>query len=312
MPDGASPGADENGRFSGGQAVRDALERDGYVVIPAALSPDELAPAIDELAAMYPSAAQFHDAPDAPEHARFANGQFGGLELLPFDSIEWSRLAVHPRLIGIARLALGTDDVRLYQAEAWAKYSSAADYDQLLHRDYPNHTLVVPTDDARFGHIEMFLYLNGATLDTGPTFAVSHRHSRDVGAASARLGRDEAPELYRLEVPVVGPPGTLLVYLPSTFHRGSAMRRPRAARYTMHLNWRTAATEWAGRRGWGNTANQPVWARLVESLTSDQLSVFGFPRPGHPYWTDDTIRGVQARYPGLDMVVWREAVHRAR
>ena len=28
---------------------------------------------------------------------------------------------------------------------------------------------------------------------------------------------------------------------------------------------------------------------------------FGFPAPGHPYWTDETLDGVAARYPGMDM-----------
>lgn len=285
-----------------------ALDRDGYVVLPSALSIDEMAPAIDELPLMYPSADEFHDAVVGPEHARFSDGQFGGVDLLPFESLAWNRLAVHPRLIELARRALGTDDVRLYQAEAWAKYSSATDYEQHLHRDYTNHTVVVPTDDARFGHVEMFLYLNGVELDTGPTYAVPHQKSRHVPLVPSRLGRDVAPELYEAEEAVVGPPGTLLVYLPTTFHRGSAMRRPRAARYTMHLNWRTAAAEWAGRRGWGNWANRPTWTSLVEGLTPDQLSVFGFPRPGHAYWTDGTIEGVQLRYPGLDMAPWRGAI----
>jgi hypothetical protein len=32
----------------------------------------------------------------------------------------------------------------LYKVELWAKYSGAANYDQPLHRDFGNHTLVVP------------------------------------------------------------------------------------------------------------------------------------------------------------------------
>jgi len=284
------------------------LLRDGYVVLPAFLAADELAPALDELALMYPSAEQFHDQLDDPDHTRFAAGQFGGVDMLPFDSIAWNQLAVHPRLIDVARHALGTDDIRLYQAEAWAKYSSATDYDQSLHRDFPNHTVVVPTDDPRFGHIEMFLYLNGVDLDTGPTYAVSQEHSRELPVMPSRLGRERAPELYSAEQPVVGPPGTLLVYLPSTFHRGSAIRRPRVARYTLHLNFRTAAAEWVSRRGWGHWANHPTWVPFVERLSPDQLSLFGFPPPGHDYWTEVTIHGVELRYPGLDMAPWRDGL----
>ena len=41
--------------------------------------------------------------------------------------------------------------------------------------------------------------------------------------------------------------------------------------------------------------------------TARQLTVLGFPAPGHPYWTEDTLRGVAARYPLLDMTPWRQA-----
>ncbi len=284
------------------------LDRDGFVALPGFLPPDDLADAMDELYLMYPTAQEFHDDLGAPKHRRLADGQFGSLEMLPFDSVAWSLLAVHPRLIDVARAALATADVRLYMAEAWAKYSSATDYDQQLHRDYTNHTIVVPPDDPRFGHVEMFLYLNGVAVDTGPTTVVSRVHTEHLPVVPARRGRDAAPELYDHEQVVVGPPGTLLVYWPSTFHRGTAMRRPRAARYTLHLNYRTAAAEWVGRRGWGQWANQPMWVPFVERLTPDQLMVFGFPPPGHPYWTPRTLEGVQLRYPELDMSPWRAAI----
>ena len=37
-----------------------------------------------------------------------------------------------------------------------------------------------------------------------------------------------------------------------------------------------------------------------------QLTVLGFPEPGHRYWTEETLRGVAARYPLLDMEPWRK------
>ena len=41
--------------------------------------------------------------------------------------------------------------------------------------------------------------------------------------------------------------------------------------------------------------------------TVAQLTVLGFPGPGHPYWTEETLRGVAARYPFLDLEPWRQA-----
>ena len=38
-----------------------------------------------------------------------------------------------------------------------------------------------------------------------------------------------------------------------------------------------------------------------------QLTVLGFPEPGHPYWNEETLFGVASRYPRLDMEPWRQA-----
>jgi hypothetical protein len=36
-----------------------------------------------------------------------------------------------------------------------------------------------------------------------------------------------------------------------------------------------------------------------------QRDLFGFPRPGDPYWNDDTLAGVAERYPGIDLTPYR-------
>ena len=39
----------------------------------------------------------------------------------------------------------------------------------------------------------------------------------------------------------------------------------------------------------------------VAGLDSGQLSVLGFPPPGHPYWDRRTVAATADRYHGLDM-----------
>jgi hypothetical protein len=69
---------------------------------------------------------------------------------------ELSLLAVSDRVVDLAQTLLADSDLRISSAEAWAKYTGAADYDQPLHRDYLNHTLMAPADDPRFRQLEMF------------------------------------------------------------------------------------------------------------------------------------------------------------
>ena len=58
---------------------------------------------------------------------------------------------MHDVLVGLARTLLNDDDLRIYSAEPWAKYTGAADYDQELHRDYLNRTRG-HGDGLRVGH----------------------------------------------------------------------------------------------------------------------------------------------------------------
>jgi hypothetical protein len=46
----------------------------------------------------------------------------------------------------------------------------------------------------------------------------------------------------------------------------------------------------------------------MRHATVRQLTVLGFPTPGDAYWTSDTLAGVAARYPSLDMTPWRDAM----
>jgi hypothetical protein len=106
--------------------------------------------------------------------------------------------------------------------------------------------------------------------------------------------------------------GSILPVCTDTFHRGTEITAPRSARYSAHVSYRHADNLWTGRHAWGDHSFHPDWTPFVEQATVRQLLLFGFPPPGHPYWTPETIEGLQVRYPGLDTRPWRpEAAGRA-
>ena len=43
----------------------------------------------------------------------------------------------------------------------------------------------------------------------------------------------------------------------------------------------------------------------MERATPAERELLGFPPPGHPYWTEETIAGVGARFPQMDMTPYR-------
>ncbi|HEX6451685.1 MAG TPA: phytanoyl-CoA dioxygenase family protein [Trebonia sp.] len=292
----------------------------GFAILPGFIPAGELRPALDELPSMFPTADGFHDGTDE-RRGRFTGDEFAEIDTFPFGGTELSLLAASDRLAGLAERFLGEGDLRIYSAEAWAKYTGAADYDQHLHRDYLNQTLMVPTDDPRFRQLELFLYLVDVPVELGATGLLSRTRTPDLPARPNWYPRDDTsdgeggwvatvghPELYSDEVRAVGPAGTVVAWAPGTFHRGTALTLPRGARYTMHLCYRPARAEWGQRTAWTGRSHEPAWYRFVPRATPRQLALFGFPPPGHPYWTAATIRGVGERYRGLDMTPWRDAL----
>ena len=219
----------------------------GFVILPGFIPAAELKPALEKLPAMYPTVDGFHDGTDE-RRDRFTVDEWAGIDSFPFRSAELSLLAVSDRVVDLAEALLADTDLRISSAEAWAKYTGAADYDQPLHRDYLNHTLMVPADDRRFWQLELFVYLVDVPEELGPPSMLSRTWTTGLPAKPNWYPRDSgadaeggwvatagSPDLYGAEARAAGPAGTIVAWAPVTFHRGTALTLPRGARYTIHL-----------------------------------------------------------------------------
>jgi hypothetical protein len=268
---------------------------------------------------VFPTADQFHDDIGSGRNRRFRD-EFGGIVDFPFSSTELGLLSVHPALIDLSETLLGCEELRVYSIEAWAKFTGAADYEQHLHRDYLNHTVLTPAPSAHANQVEMFLYLVDVPPELGPPSylpkssasampALPNWYPRDDGvtdpdAPSSWVSQIGRPELYASEVSAAGPAGTVAAYRLDTFHRATDLTQPQGARYTIHVNFRTASADWVGRHSWPSRSITPEWVDFVVRASPRQLQLFGFPAPGHPYWTQETLAGMALRYPGFDVEPW--------
>jgi hypothetical protein len=277
----------------------------GFTLLPSYLSAEDLGVGLSELEMVFPSPTEYHDDADPGRNVSYRDDEYGGLVTFPFPSVALSLLAVHPRLVTLARACLQTPDVRIYSAESWVKYTGAADYEQSHHRDFLNHTVVVPSDDPAHRNVELFVWLNDVDEDLGPTHVVSTAVTRRLPLLPHELPRAEHPRLYDEEVSSAGPAGTVLAYRDDTVHRATKLTAARGARYTLHCSFRPAGDEWVGRQGWGDRSFDPAWDPFVYRATPEQLELFGFPRPGHSFWTAQTLESLAVRYPGLDTNPWR-------
>jgi hypothetical protein len=283
-------------------ATLDRVRSEGFAVVEGFLEADELAAARAALFEIFPSPDDYLADPDA--HARFVRHPFAGLRLGPAPSWDLNRLAIHPDLVDAAERFCGTTDLELYKFELWAKYSGGADYDQAHHRDYGNHSLVVPRRDGRWPQLTTFLLLSDVTEDDGPTKVVP----RAIGDAVPFVPRELARgELVEHEVSIVGPAGSILLYTTDVVHRGSAMTGAGRSRFSLLADFAARGNPWMGKMSWPGLALQPGWQELMERATVRERDLFGFPPPGHEYWNAQTLADVQARYPGMDMRPYRIA-----
>jgi phytanoyl-CoA dioxygenase PhyH len=281
-------------------------ETDGWCLIEGLVPADVIAAAQQALPRFFPTAEEFAADADPARNEPFRVDSHTVMPNFPFESGAFNDLVLHDCLMDLAEDFLGLSDLRLYQGMVSGKYSQGALSDeQLLHVDYGNHTLVVPRTDPGYQQLELFVYLSDVTAGTAATRMVSRQLTGEIPVERAYLSTEEYAHLYEAEVPAVGGSGSVLAYRPDVYHRGVRMTAPGSARFMMHVSFKPAGTDWLGSQAWPGAGEGMAWHRFMQGANERQLSMLGFPPPGHPYWNDDTLRGVAARYPLLDLEPWR-------
>ena len=275
------------------------LRERGFAVVEGFLDHDELTAAQHALWAEFPRPADY--AADPSRYERFTRSQFAGLKVGPWRSWDLNRLAFHPDLVDLAARFLGSADLHLYKTELWAKYAGAVDYDQPHHRDFGNHTLVVPDRSRPATQMTSFILLSDVTADDGPTMVVPFEDGKAIPYWPSKQAMGE---LVDVEVAVTGPAGSLFVYRTDILHRGSQIRRAEAARFVLLADYEVWGTRWTGKSAWPNHALDRAWVEMMERATPAERCLFGFPAPGDPYWNAQTVADVGSRYPRMDMAAY--------
>jgi ectoine hydroxylase-related dioxygenase (phytanoyl-CoA dioxygenase family) len=273
----------------------------GFTVVEGFLDKETLAAAQAALWEIYPRPEDYFADPD--KHADLAKSQFAGLRVFPYDQWALNRIPVYPDLIDAAERFLQSDDIEVYKVELWAKYAAAINYDQFHHRDYGNHTLVVPRADGVHTQMTTFTLLSDVTEADGPTKLVPLPHTRDIplDVRGMKMG-----EMFDREVAITAPAGSLMIYKTDVFHRGSDFAAPGRSRFAMLIDFTRRGWRWNGKMSWPDRAGRPAMAEALSKMTPRQRDLFGWPPPGSEYWNEQTLRDVAARYPEMDMAPYRD------
>lgn len=128
------------------------------------------------------------------------------------------------------------------------------------------------------------------------------------GVGTQRIsGREDAPELYANEIAASGSAGSVLAYRSDVWHRGTDIPSGHE-RHVLVLAFRPAAIDWIGFDAHQPLVSLPDWIAFAEGSSPEELALFGVPRPGHEFWTSETLDAMQRHYPGLDLMPWRDAL----
>jgi Phytanoyl-CoA dioxygenase (PhyH) len=285
-----------------------AWRGDGWSVWRGAIPEADVKAAGKALSHLFPTAAEMDGGADDDRTHRFRIWDAPWPEF-PFRSRSLNRLALHPVLLDLAEELLESEDIRLYMGLITAKYAKqSSHFNQLLHADYPNHMLLVPRRDDGYQQLETFLYLTDVTSDNGATRMVSVKKTAGVPVESHTLNLADYADLYDEPGEATGPAGSIVCYRPDVYHRSVDWEDPGRVRIMMHLSFRPASAEWGGYHAWPYKGLSAEWHAFVRNSNPRELALLGFPKPGHAYWTRETVAGVGARYPGLDMGPWEEAL----
>ena len=248
------------------------------------------------------------------ETGRFHADQFKGFAAIPFDcSPALNLIGVHPELMAFARAALGAEQLHLYQCQAWAKFTGDADYDQPFHCDFPNHTLTAPSEDAAKNSVTILCYFTDVSEAHGPMHYVRRSDAAEVASPDATLDPDAVhnaalqEKLKPYERSSAAPAGTIAPYAIDIFHRGTNMTAPQGVRYAVMSCFKRAGDEAIGYHAWAFHHTKP-WRRVFDHASPEQLACFGVPMPGHSFWTKETLRRAQVRYPGWNLEAYRAAL----
>jgi len=269
------------------------------------------------------------------------NGNWGfgsqGKMDFPCETDVFNRITIHPRILGAVKKLLGEDDILLSQSDVWPKYgqektvSDQDNFDQRIHMDYGNHTLVHPEAWDKPEAVAMIIYFSDHRIAGGCTAVVPRKpgdpayhppfiHMPGVAGTRYVNNRKDAEELmstrpvsasirkelYDRELRVAYNPGTILFYRLDVWHRGTAVNTGEM-RYVQNILYKRRSADWILNWNRGTSYSmyhdRMITEKLIVGATPEQRSVLGFPKPGAKYWTPLTLRMTEARYAGLGLVL---------
>jgi len=179
------------------------------------------------------------------------------------------------------------------------------------HIDHLTNCLLPPSHDDRFAYVNSAAYLHDVPEDGAPMKVIpgSHRLAQETylhAFAGDNAGGGSVQDLRLAHglaepVPAVGARGSAMFYSSYLMHAAQPFDNKRLQRAFWTLSMCRQDCD-----RWTRFANPFVYGEREHMLpfftatTPRVRSLFGFPPPGHVYYTEETLTLLQAWLPGID------------
>ncbi|MCE9590991.1 MAG: phytanoyl-CoA dioxygenase family protein [Planctomycetes bacterium] len=202
----------------------------------------------------------------------------------PPPDVTMAKLYLDPQLIALGRRYLKTPDIVARVGYMLARYPGFKSGDT-GHIDNGNNSLLPMTETHReFGQIGFWIHLDEVTEEQAPLLLVKKKYGRSLEHAE----------------PVVGPPGTIAVFGNYAWHASSPFKGKEGQRFTWGLGLGRADHIWEGLIHYTSIGQNEIFRQVISSLTPEERTLFRFPKPGHHYYTKQTLAALEAQYPGFN------------
>lgn len=308
------------------------FHRDGYIIVPDVFSAGEMDAARAAMEEVFygKSFESWRDDVEAGQDAGVSDGfttthdHGQGRSQFPTGVEALDRLIENETYLDIFEQCLGSAatycNAHLFMRSGPTDKRHAEHPWQGYHIDHHTNSLLPPFSEVgRFDYVNSGVYLHDVVDEGAPMLVIpgSHRQAQAVylrafaeGNASGGSIEDlrQVPELAAPEL-AVGPRGAAAFYSSYLIHAA----QPFADKRRQRAFWTLSMCRRDNDR-WTRFANPFMYGEREHMLpfftrTSPRVrSLFGFPEPGHPYYTAATLKLLEHTLPGIDTAPYCQAL----
>ena len=190
---------------------------------------------------------------------------------------------LHPEALKFARRWHETDHIHYRQGLAMVRYPGFKGDSGEPHIDNGNNSLLPPAlAERRYAQTAFWVFPEDVDEDQAPL--------RLIGTADGQ-------DLSKAEVAAI-PGGSVVIFHTYTWHAASSYLRSDGQRYSWSFGFGRADHYWEGVKHYTDQGLNPHFRTFIASLSAKEREVFWFPPPDNPYYTDETLAGLEGHYPG--------------